>query len=158
MHRPGAVLREPTSSISVYDFTIGTFLCNNGLLGGQGLWTDADYDAVAKTGLRAWCFDSEQDFNNIDNAAKLEASFKKLGVSDEWIAENLRISCFPSEMFSYYRGESDHSVTRMNYWYFGKATVYYGPDMDIVDGQIVYNTKLNPGDKYEVQCRGVSRE
>ena len=153
----GSAPRTHKLDKSVYDFTIGTFLCNNGLLGGQGLWTDADYDAVAKTGLRAWCFDSEQDFNNIDNAAKLEASFKKLGVSDEWIAENLRISCFPSEMF-YYWGESDHSVTRMNYWYFGEGQVYYGPDMNIVDGQIVYNTKLNPGDKYEVQCRGVSRD
>ena len=58
----------------------------------------------------------------------------------------------------YYWGESDHSVTRMNYWYFGEGQVYYGPDMDIVDGQIVYDTKLNPGDKYEVQCRGVSRD
>lgn len=36
------------------------FLCNNGLYGGQGLWTYEDRLAVAKTGLRAWIFDAEQ--------------------------------------------------------------------------------------------------
>ncbi|MDD6212577.1 MAG: PHB depolymerase family esterase [Clostridiales bacterium] len=152
----GSSPRDHQLDKTVFDFEIGTFVCNNGLLGGQGLWTDADRKAIAKTGLRAWCFDSEQDFNNIDFRAALVEEYKAIGYSDEWIEENLRISCYPSELF-YYWGESDHSVTRMNYWYFDDE-LYYGPDLQVVDGEIVYNTKLNPGDKYTTLNRGQSRD
>lgn len=65
---------------------------------------------MAKTGLRAWIFDAEQDFNNIDYVEEQIKAFKEAGYSDQWIAENLRLTCFPSELF-YYWGESDHSTT-----------------------------------------------
>ena len=141
----------------VYDFEIGVFLCNNGLYGGQGLWTYEDRLAVAKTGLRAWIFDAEQDFNNIDYVEEQIKAFKEAGYSDQWIAENLRLTCFPSELF-YYWGESDHSTTRINYWYFGDGEIYYGSDCHIDEnGQLVYDSKVMPGGTYTVEARGASR-
>ena len=133
------------------------FLCNNGLYGGQGLWTYEDRLAVAKTGLRAWILDAEQDFNNIDYVEEQIKAFKEAGYSDQWIAENLRLTCFPSELF-YYWGESDHSTTRINYWYFGDGEIYYGSDCHIDEnGQLVYDSKVMPGGTYTVEARGASR-
>lgn len=149
--------RTKTLDKSVYDFEIGVFLCNNGLYGGQGLWTYEDRLAVAKTGLRAWIFDAEQDFNNIDYVEEQIKAFKEAGYSDQWIAENLRLTCFPSELF-YYWGESDHSTTRINYWYFGDGEIYYGSDCHIDEnGQLVYDSKVMPGGTYTVEARGASR-
>lgn len=149
--------RTKTLDKSVYDFEIGVFLCNNGLYGGQGLWTYEDRLAVAKTGLRAWIFDAEQDFNNIDYVEEQIKAFKEAGYSDQWIEENLRLTCFPSELF-YYWGESDHSTTRINYWYFGDGEIYYGSDCHIDEnGQLVYDSKVMPGGTYTVEARGASR-
>lgn len=146
--------RTKTLDKSVYDFEIGVFLCNNGLYGGQGLWTYEDRLAVAKTGLRAWIFDAEQDFNNIDYVEEQIKAFKEAGYSDQWIEENLRLTCFPSELF-YYWGESDHSTTRINYWYFGDGEIYYGSDCHIDEnGQLVYDSKVMPGGTYTVEARG----
>ena len=50
---------------SVYDFEIDTFICQNGMFG-RGVYTEADYQAIAETGLKVWIFDGEQDTNNID--------------------------------------------------------------------------------------------
>ena len=47
----------------------------------------------------------------------------------------------------------DSSTTRINGWYFDDAA-FYGPDLEVVDGQIVYNTKLSDGDTYTLDCRG----
>jgi|GEM_PF-1397627 len=148
----GDMPRDHRLDKEVYDFTISIFLCNNGTLGGEGLWKEADYDAVAKTGLRVWCFDSEQDFNNITTTARYAASLTKAGYSDEWIEENLRLTAYPSELF-YYWGESDHSVTRLNYWYFLNHP-YLGPNLKVVNGEIIYSEVLQSGNTYELQCRG----
>ena len=156
---------ERTKSLdkTVYDFTIGTFLCNNGLFGGPtsgyDLWSDDDRLAVAKTGLRAWIFDAEQDFNNIDAVEKQTSAYKEAGMDDDWINENLRLTAFPSELF-YYWGESDHSTTRINYWYFGEPRngrgIYYGSSCDVLPGGILnYNEKSKIGSSYEIITRGI---
>ncbi|WP_349167940.1 DUF4214 domain-containing protein, partial [Hominifimenecus microfluidus] len=36
---------------------------------------------------------------------------------------------------------------RINFWYFADEP-FHGPDVDVVDGQLVYNTELEPGDTY----------
>ncbi|MDD6212874.1 MAG: hypothetical protein PUB22_07005, partial [Clostridiales bacterium] len=138
-----------------YDFQIDTFICQNGMLG-RNIWTDEDYETIVKTGLKVWVFDGEQDTNNIDTITKYTAAAEKAGYSDEWIAENIRLTAYPSELYAYW-GESDHSTTRINGWYFDDAA-YYGSDLQIVDGKIVYNTKLEDGDTYTVLARGASRD
>ena len=138
-----------------YNFMIDTFICQNGMLG-RGIWSEDDYLTIVKTGMKAWVFDGEQDTNNIDTVTLYTEAAQKAGYSEEWIAENIRHTCYPSEIYAYW-GESDHSTTRTNGWYFADD-LYYGPDLEIVDGEIVYNTKLNPGDTYTVLARGASRD
>ena len=101
---------------------------------------------IAQTGMKVWIFDGEQDTNNIDTYTKYVEAAKAIGYDDEWIRENIRLTVYPSEPL--FLPESDHSTTRINGWYFDDAA-YYGPDLQItVDGQIVYNTKLNDGNTY----------
>ena len=136
---------------SVYDFEIDTFICQNGMFG-RGVYTEADYQAIAETGLKVWIFDGEQDTNNIDTYTAYVAAAEAAGYDEAWIAENIRLTCYPSEIYAYW-GESDHSTTRINGWYFDDAA-YYGPDLTMVDGEIVYNTQLSDGDTYTLECRG----
>ena len=133
---------------TVYDFEVDTFICQNGMFG-RGVYSDEDYKVIAQTGMKVWIFDGEQDTNNIDTYTKYVEAAKAIGYDDEWIRENIRLTAYPSELYSYW-GESDHSTTRINGWYFDDAA-YYGPDLQIVDGQIVYNTKLNDGDTYTLK-------
>ena len=140
---------------SVYDFEIDAFICQNGMFG-RGVYTEADYQAIAETGLKVWIFDGEQDTNNIDTYSAYVAAAEAAGYDEAWIAENIRLTCYPSEIYAYW-GESDHSTTRINGWYFDDAA-YYGPDLTMVDGEIVYNTKLSDGNTYTVQARGASRD
>ncbi|MCL1809422.1 MAG: hypothetical protein FWG42_06645, partial [Clostridiales bacterium] len=146
-HLRGALLDK-----KVYNFNIGVFLCHNGSLGTS--WTADDRDAVAATGLRAWAIDGEQDSNNITNAANYAQSLKRAGYDDAWIEDNLRLTGLSSEMF-YYWGETDHSATRLSYWYFADEP-FYGPDYEIVGGKLVYNSKLEPGDTYTLLARGAA--
>ena len=140
---------------SVYDFEIDAFICQNGMFG-RGVYTEADYQAIAETGLKVWIFDGEQDTNNIDTYSAYVAAAEAAGYDEAWIAENIRLTCYPSEIYAYW-GESDHSTTRINGWYFDDAA-YYGPDLTMVDGEIVYNTKLSDDNTYTVQARGASRD
>ena len=50
---------------------------------------------------------------------------------DEWIKENVRLTGYTSDIY-YYWGESDHSTTRMQGYYFA-FEAYYGPDLYIDD-------------------------
>lgn len=140
---------------SVYDFDIDVFICQNGMFG-RGIYSDADYESIARTGMKIWIFDGEQDTNNIDTYTKYTQASKAVGQSDAWIYENVRLTCYPSELYHHW-GESDHSTTRINGWYFDDAA-YYGPSLHLVDGAIVYDTKLQPGDTYTVNARGASRD
>ena len=137
---------------SVYNFVINTYICQNGTFGGN-LWDDAtdDWNKIAATGLRAWIFDGEQDSNNIDNFAKWKQVLKAKGFSDS----SARLTGLTSNLY-YPWGESDHSTTRINGWYFADAA-YYGPSLHIDEqGQVVYDKKLNDGDTYTLQGRGTA--
>jgi hypothetical protein len=155
---PADAPRNKQLDKKIYDFTISTFICEDGSLGGTNLviWRDADQEAIAKTGLRIWTIDGEQDFINIVNIPKMESVYKAAGYSDEWIKENIRYTCYNSEIFSYW-GELDHAVHRMAHYYF-MDTPYYGPDNTVVKGgNLVYFTQLQPGDTYSVKARGEAR-
>ena len=137
---------------NVYDFIINTYICQNGTFGGN-LWDDAagDWNKIAATGLRAWIFDGEQDTNNIDNFAKWKQALKANGFSDS----SARLTGLTSNLY-YPWGESDHSTTRINGWYFGNQA-YYGPSLHIDEqGRVVYDQKLNDGDTYTLEGRGAA--
>ena len=106
---------------------------------------------MAATGLKVWAFDGEQDTNNVETIATYSKIMTELKGAD-WVKENVRLTGYPSEIYSYW-GESDHSTTRINGWYFDNDA-FYGPDLKIVDGEIEYNKKLSDGDTYTLDCRG----
>ena len=135
---------------SVYDFTVDAYICQNGSFGFG--YDDADWAAVADTNLKVWAFNGEQDTNDIDNIAKYtQLMTEKNG--EAWAKENVRLTGLTSNLF-WPLGESDHSVTRINGWFFADEA-YYGPDLTVQpDGTIVYETKLNDGDVYTLLCRG----
>ncbi len=141
---------------STYPGLINTLIINNGSMGNgkagsgmfNGTWGDEEWQAAAGNGMSIWAFDGEQDTNNIDVYQNAISYYKAAGWSDEWIVENIRLTGFPSELY-YYWGDSDHSTTKLNYWYFFDE-LYYGPDVDIVNGELVYNSKLNVGDTYQL--------
>ena len=134
-----------------YNFTIDSYICQNGTFG-YG-YDDADWAAVAETGLKVWAFDGEQDTDNIGSIAKYKALMTSLKGAD-WAAENVRLTGYPSELYAYW-GESDHSTTRLNAWYFSDSA-FYGPDfrIDPATGKLTWHTKLNDGASYELKCRG----
>lgn len=126
----------------------------NGIAGAQmfaGPWTDQEWQAAAKNGMSIWVFDGERDTENIDVYQKAISYYKAAGWKDDWIAENLRLTGFPTELY-YYWGETDHSTTKMTYWYFYDQP-YFGPDVKIENGALVYNNKLKPGDTYQLNGR-----
>lgn len=141
---------------AAYGFTIKTFVCNNGAMLKNifGAWTDADValPAIAATGLRVWANDGEQDTNNIEAFKAFQEVYRDLDADENWIADNLHISGYPSDIF-YYWGVSDHNMTRTLYYYF-YDTPYYGPKLQVVDGEISYTEQLEPGDTYTLQFRG----
>lgn len=135
---------------NTFDFTVDAFICQNGSFG-YG-YDEADWAAIADTGLRVWAFNGEQDTNDIAAIATYtDIMTEKKGAA--WAKENVRLTGLTSDLF-WPLGESDHSVTRINGWYFADKA-YYGPDLTAnADGTITYNTKLNDGDTYTLECRG----
>ena len=135
---------------SVYDFTIDAYICQNGSFGFG--YDEADWAAVAETNLKVWAFDGEQDSNNIDSIdTYTRVMSEKMG--EAWAKEHIRLTGLTSDLF-YPLGESDHSVTRINGWFFAD-TAYYGPDLTLLeDGTIEYSNKLADGDTYTLRCRG----
>ena len=134
-----------------YNFTVDSYICQNGSFGFG--YDDEDWNAVAATGLRVWAFDGEQDSNNIDSIAKYTKLMTGLR-GKGWTEENVRLTGYPSEIFSYW-GETDHSVTRINGWYFHDDP-YYGPDVTVnpKTGKLTYAVRLGDGEKYTLKCRG----
>ena len=147
---------------ATYPGLINTLVLNNGSIGSgipggamfRGTWTDKEWQDAARYGTSIWAFDGEQDTDNKDNFRKAVSYYKDAGWSDEWIAENIRLTGFPTELY-YYWGETDHSTTKMTYWYFFDKP-FYGPDVKIEGGELVYNTKLTEGDKYQLKGRLVN--
>lgn len=144
---------------ATYPGLINTLVLNNGSMGTgiagknmfEGAWTEKEWKQAAKSGISLWAFDGEQDSNNKDTYKTAVSYYKAAGWSDEWIAENIRLTGFPSNLY-YYWGETDHSTTKMTYWYFFDQP-YYGPDCKIEDAKLVYNSKLNVGDTYQLKGR-----
>ena len=134
----------------VYNFNVDCFICQNGSFGYQ--YDEEDWKAICDTNLKVWAFNGEQDTNdipNIDTYTKI--MMNKYG--EDWSKENIRLTALPSELF-YPFGESDHSVTRINGWFFAD-TGYLGPDLTIDEnGKITYLTKLKDGDTYTILARG----
>lgn len=144
---------------STYPELINTLILNNGSMGAgiagknmfEGTWTEAEWQHAAKQGLSIWAFDGEQDTDNHEIFQTAKSYYKAAGWSDEWIADNIRLTGFPTNLY-YYWGETDHSTTKMTYWYFFD-NVYHGPDAKIVGGKMVYNNKLEKGDTYQLKGR-----
>ena len=135
--------------VEEYGFTVDAYICQNGTFGYS--YDDEDWAAIAATEMKVWAFDGEQDSNNVESIAQYtQIMTEQMG--EEWAKENVRLTAYASEIYAYW-GESDHSTTRINGWYFDDAA-YYGPDLTMVDGEIVYNTQLNDGDTYTLECRG----
>ena len=134
----------------VYNFNVDCFICQNGSFGYQ--YDEDDWNAICATNLKVWAFNGEQDTNDISNISKYSEMMVDIKGND-WVKENVRLTAYPSELF-YPFGESDHSVTRMNGWFFADEG-YLGPDLTIDEnGEIVYQNKLNDGDTYTLQARG----
>jgi pimeloyl-ACP methyl ester carboxylesterase len=144
---------------ATYPGLIHTLILNNGSMGSgiagkemfTGKWTDTEWQTAAKNGTRIWAFDGEQDTDNQENLHKAFSYYKAAGWSDEWIAKNIRLTGFPTGLYHYW-GETDHSTTKMTYWYFFDKP-WYGPDAKIENGNLIYITQLKPGDTYRLKGR-----
>lgn len=138
----------------LYDFNVDCFICQNGSFGYQ--YDEDDWKAVCATDLKVWAFNGEQDTNDIPNINKYSEMMKNKN-GEDWPKENVRLTALPSELF-YPFGESDHSVTRINGWFFADAG-YLGPDLTIDEnGKISYLNKLKDGDTYTLLARGSGSE
>lgn len=138
----------------LYDFNVDCFICQNGSFGYQ--YDEDDWKAVCATDLKVWAFNGEQDTNDIPNINKYSEMMKNKN-GEDWTKENIRLTALSSELF-YPFGESDHSVTRINGWFFADAG-YLGPDLTIDEnGEISYLNKLNDGDTYTLLARGSGSE
>ena len=134
----------------LYNFNVDCFICQNGSFGYQ--YDEDDWNAIRATNLKVWAFNGEQDTNDISNISKYSEMMININ-GEDWVKENVRLTAYPSELF-YPFGESDHSVTRMNGWFFADEG-YLGPDLTIDEnGEIVYQNKLNDGDTYTLLARG----
>ncbi|MEZ5072491.1 MAG: hypothetical protein R2751_16375 [Bacteroidales bacterium] len=134
----------------VYPDMIRSLLFINGSMG-HG-WTRVDWENAALAGTRLWAIDGEQDSNNIDSYRTAVQAYRAAGWSDEWIADNIRITGYPSQWFHYW-GETDHLATKLTYWYFYDKPCQ-GPGARVVEGgELVYENPLNPGDTYRLKGR-----
>ncbi len=144
---------------ATYPGLINTLVLNNGAMGSgiagqemfQGAWTDKEWKMAASNGIHIWVFDGEQDTDNKERYREAIRYYSDAGWPDEWIEENIRLTGFPTGLYHYW-GETDHSTTKMTYWYFFDQP-YEGPDAKIVNGELMYNSRLKEGDTYELKGR-----
>ena len=142
-----------------YPGLVNTLIINNGSIGtglvpGSSGWTAQDWQNAAYYGTSIWAFDGELDTNNINSYQTAISYYEAAGWSDGWIKENIRLTGYPSQIY-YYWGDTDHSSTKMTYWYFFDNP-YYGPDCYVEDGKLVYNSMLSAGDNYQLMGRLVN--
>jgi hypothetical protein len=144
---------------ATYPGLINTLILNNGSMGNgiagarmfEGVWTEKEWMEAARNGLSIWAFDGEQDTDNKENFETAKACYQAAGWPDDWIADNIRLTGFPTGLY-YYWGETDHSTTKMTYWYFFDQ-LFHGPDAHIGNGELVYDSRLEPGDTYQLRGR-----
>ncbi len=89
----------------------------NGLFSNQSTWSEEDVQRIAEQGVAIWFFNGEKDplappHYSVDAYKNLIPYYEAAGWSDEWIADNLRISGFKDYKFAEW-GVNDHSVTKV---------------------------------------------
>lgn len=146
-----------------YPGLIDVFISNNGFVdqgwldpetgGWTGTFTEEDWREVAESGLAIWNLVGQTDGTYASyiqkNLERIKGYYLDAGYSEEWFEDNFRYTLYPSNFYTYW-GESDHSSTKMTYWYFFDQP-YLGPDAEITEGgELVYQNALEPGDTYEI--------
>lgn len=145
-----------------YPGLIDVFISNNGFVdqgwldpetgGWTGTFTEEDWREVAQSGLAIWNLVGQTDGTYASyvqhNLDRIKGYYLDAGYSEEWFADNFRYTLYPSNFYTYW-GETDHSSTKMTYWYFFDQP-YLGPDASITDGELTYQNALESGDQYEI--------
>jgi predicted peptidase len=116
-------------------------------------FTEEDWREVAASGLAIWSFigEGDREFPSLvqKSIETVKRYYLEAGYSEEWFEDNFRYTLYPSHYFTYW-GETDHSATKMTYWYFFDKP-YLGPHGEIIDGgQLIYHNPLKPGDTYSL--------
>lgn len=146
-----------------YPGLIDVFISNNGFVdqgwldpetgGWTGTFTEEDWQEVAESGLAIWNLVGQTDGSYAgyiqNNLERIKGYYLDAGYSEEWFEDNFRYTLYPSKFYTYW-GETDHSSTKMTYWYFFDQP-YQGPDAEIIEGgEMVYHNALAAGDTYEI--------
>lgn len=146
-----------------YPGLIDVFISNNGFVdqgwldpetgGWTGTFTEEDWQEVAESGLAIWNLVGQTDGSYAgyiqNNLERIKGYYLDAGYSEEWFEDNFRYTLYPSKFYTYW-GETDHSSTKMTYWYFFDQS-YQGPDAEITEGgEMVYRNALAAGDTYEI--------
>lgn len=146
-----------------YPGLIDVFISNNGFVdqgwldpetgGWTGTFTEEDWQEVAESGLAIWNLVGQTDGSYAgyiqNNLERIKGYYLDAGYSEEWFEDNFRYTLYPSKFYTYW-GETDHSSTKMTYWYFFDQS-YQGPDAEIIEGgEMVYHNALAAGDTYEI--------
>jgi pimeloyl-ACP methyl ester carboxylesterase len=139
-----------------YPGLIDVFISQNGNYDRSGfdaasMLSLTEWEDLAKAGMAFWVLSGETDGGNPgyvqQNIANVKGYYKKTGRTDEWIAQNIHYTVFPTKLFRYW-GETDHSVTKLVPWHFFD-TIYYGPGVNPGSDQTLgYSTQLAPGQTY----------
>ena len=116
------------STIRQYPDLVDAFVCNNGWIGNGPnqttlTWTAEEKQAVAESGVAIWALSGEQDHAGgganpryiVQSLNDILPYYKAAGWSDEWIAQNIRFSCYKSWQFLQW-GVSDHSCIKVTSW------------------------------------------
>ena len=116
-------------------------------------FTEEDWREVAASGLAIWSFigEGDREFPSLvqKSIETVKRYYLEAGYSEEWFEDNFRYTLYPSHYFTYW-GETDHSATKMTYWYFFDKP-YLGPHGEVIDGgQLIYHNPLKPGDTYSL--------
>lgn len=104
---------------------VDVFICNNGWIGDgpnrtifTETWPEESLQKIAEEGIAIWVIQGETDplanpINSLKSYQGLIPYYQEAGWSDEWIADNLRISAFKHYKFEEW-GVNDHSCVKMS--------------------------------------------
>ena len=108
---------------------VDVFICKNGWIGDgpnrtifTETWPEESLQKIAEEGIAIWVIQGETDplanpINSLKSYQGLIPYYQEAGWSDEWIADNLRISAFKHYKFEEW-GVNDHSCVKMSSWYY----------------------------------------